>query len=214
MVPADFGLPEPATDQGAYVAALWTGAMWTAIVVGGITLGLILWAAIRYRARDDSLPVQREYHVPLEIAYTAIPVVIVAVLFGFTVRAQHRVLAHHRPDVVVEVTGFQWGWGFRFDGSGKEVTSGIDPPEIVLPVGRPVRFRVTATDVIHSFYLPRFLFKYDAIPGRTNEFDVTIDVPGRYEGRCAEFCGVAHGQMDFVVRAVTPAEFDAWLVTP
>ena len=74
-----------------------------------------------------------------------------------------------------------------------------------------MRFRLNAADVIHSFYVPAFFFKRDVIPGRTNEFEVTIDEPGRYGGQCAEFCGLNHGQMFFTIRAVEPAEYEAWL---
>jgi plastocyanin len=87
-----------------------------------------------------------------------------------------------------------------------------DPAQdVVLPVGVPVRFRLNAADVIHSFYVPSFFFKRDAVPGRTNEFEVTIEKPGRYGGQCAEFCGLNHGQMFFNIQAVEQAEYDSWL---
>jgi cytochrome c oxidase subunit 2 len=87
-----------------------------------------------------------------------------------------------------------------------------DPAQdLVLPVDVPVRFRLNAADVIHSFYVPAFFFKRDAIPGRTNEFEVTIEKPGRYGGQCAEFCGLNHGQMFFTIRAVELPAYEAWL---
>jgi cytochrome c oxidase subunit 2 len=86
-----------------------------------------------------------------------------------------------------------------------------DPPEAVLPTGGPVRVVLTSPDVIHSFYVPEFLFKRDAIPGRTTSFDLTIERPGIYRGRCAEFCGLDHWRMRFTIRAVSPTEFEAWL---
>jgi len=91
--------------------------------------------------------------------------------------------------------------------------TGVSPdgPEAVLPVGEPVRVVVTSHDVIHSFYVPVFLFKRDAIPGRESSFDFTIADPGTYGGQCAEFCGVYHSRMPFTIRAVSPAEFETWL---
>ena len=82
---------------------------------------------------------------------------------------------------------------------------------MVLPVNQPIRFRVTGQDVIHSFYVPQFFYKKDAIPGRVNEFDLTITDPGTYGGQCAEFCGLGHSKMYFTVRAVTRADFDQWV---
>jgi cytochrome c oxidase subunit 2 len=78
-------------------------------------------------------------------------------------------------------------------------------------VGEPVLIRLTAADVIHSWYVPSFFFKRDAIPGRVNEFELTIEKPGVYGGQCAEFCGLAHGDMYFSVNAVTADEYDAWV---
>jgi cytochrome c oxidase subunit 2 len=83
--------------------------------------------------------------------------------------------------------------------------------EAVLPVDVPIRFRLQALDVIHSFYVPAFFFKRDAFPGRINEFEITIVEPGVYGGQCAEFCGLSHGRMFFTIRAVEQAEYDAWL---
>jgi cytochrome c oxidase subunit 2 len=82
---------------------------------------------------------------------------------------------------------------------------------MVLPVNESILFRLTAADVIHSFYVPAFFFKLDAIPGRTNQFEVTIEKPGVYGGQCAEFCGLAHSDMFFSVRAVEPSEYEAWV---
>jgi cytochrome c oxidase subunit II len=80
-------------------------------------------------------------------------------------------------------------------------------------VGEPVRVTVTSADVVHSFYVPQFLFKRDAVPGRETSFDFTVDDPGTYRGQCAEFCGIYHSRMPFSVRAVSPADYDAWVAS-
>jgi len=110
------------------------------------------------------------------------------------------------------VTAFRWQWEFDYPGSGVRVIGGPDvPAEMVVPAGEPIHIVLTATDVAHAFFVPAFLFKRDAIPGRVNEFDVTINEPGAYGGQCAEFCGVFHDRMLLTVRAVTRPDYDAWL---
>jgi len=202
-----------ATEQGRDIFDLWRAEMIVALVVGTLVWALIGWSVLRYRRRSDALPTQRQYVLPLEIAYTALPVVAVAVIFGFSYVTQRNVdELSADPDVVIEVQGFQWQWQFRYEGSDVVVT-GLpgDPPVMVVPVDRTVRLRLMSRDVIHSFYVPDFLAKRDAIPGVDNEIDVDVLEAGRYSGVCAEFCGLDHAKMTFVVEAVSPAEFDAWL---
>jgi cytochrome c oxidase subunit II len=215
-----FGFPEARSEQGRAALGVWQFAFITAMVVGGLTLGLILWSVFRYRAKDDEhIPRQLEIHVPLEILYTAVPFVIVAVLFGVTFQAERKIERRATADVLqVDVTGFQWQWRFAYPAQGVTLigapTAGEvrDPgPTLVLPVGRPVRVVLTSTDVIHAFWVPDFLFKKDNVPGRRNEFDVTVDTPGEYVGRCAEFCGLNHDRMTFRVKAVPADQFDAEL---
>jgi cytochrome c oxidase subunit 2 len=110
------------------------------------------------------------------------------------------------------VTAFRWQWRFVYPDAGVTVTGAPDEPaEMVVPVGEPIRIVLSSADVNHAFYVPQFLFKRDAIPGRTTEFDVTVAEPGTYRGQCAEFCGVFHDRMLLSVRAVTRAEFDQWI---
>jgi cytochrome c oxidase subunit 2 len=183
-----------------------------AIGVGGVTYALILWAVLHYRRRADRLPPQTRYHVPVEVAYTLIPVVIVLVLFGFTFRTSGEVtrLAED-PDVVIQVEGFQWQWSFWYpDLDVRIVGTPERPPTMVVPVGRTVRLVLTGNDVIHAFYVPDFLFKRDTIPGVRTQVDFVMPRPGTYRGVCAEYCGLNHDDMDFFVRGVPEAEFRAW----
>jgi cytochrome c oxidase subunit 2 len=114
--------------------------------------------------------------------------------------------------VEIGVIGSRWGWTFSYGQAGIVVTgTGIPGPEAVVPADEPVRFVVTATDVIHSFYVPQFLAKYDAVPGRSYTFEATIR-PGTYGGQCAEYCGLLHAEMPFSVHAVPRAEYQAWLL--
>ena len=143
----------------------------------------------------------------------AVGLLIVIGLFTATMVTQVRVDAvAEDPDVVVEVVGFQWQWQFNYVDEGVSVTGAPDAdPEMVLPVGSTVRMRLFSRDVIHSFFVPGFLFKRDVIPGVDNEFDVTITEAGVFQGHCAEFCGLLHDSMNFTVRTVPDAEYQAWL---
>jgi cytochrome c oxidase subunit 2 len=111
----------------------------------------------------------------------------------------------------IGVTGFQWGWSFRY-AQGRTVTgTSRRIPTLVVPTGEVVLFTGRSRDVVHSFWIPEVRFKRDVFPGFSNRFDLVFDHPGSFAGRCAEFCGLDHAGMDFVVRAVSPAEFRAWL---
>jgi cytochrome c oxidase subunit II len=208
-----FGAPPGATDQGRDISGLYQLMFWIAIGVGSIVLGLILFSVIRYRRKNEELPKQTRYHVPLEVTYTVIPILIVLGIFVATWRVERRVdrVVTH-PDVTVEATAFQWQWRFTYPQYGIGVVgSPTQYPEFVVPVGKTVHVDLRAQDVIHAFFIPAFLFKRDAIPGRLNQFDLRISRPGRYYGECAEFCGLNHSSMVFYVRAVSPAAFDRWV---
>jgi cytochrome c oxidase subunit 2 len=201
------------SQQGRDIFDLWQGSVIAALVVGGIVWLLIGWAFFRYRRRGDLLPTQRQYIVPLEIVYTTVPIVIVAVLFALSYRTQRDVDAlTSDPDLVVEVEGFQWQWQFHYVEEDITVTGNPDdPPVMVLPVDTTARLVLTSEDVIHSFYVPDFLFKRDVIPGLKNRVDVDVTDVGRYTGRCAEFCGLDHARMTFEVDAVTMDDFREWV---
>jgi cytochrome c oxidase subunit 2 len=194
---------------------LWQAAVIAALAVAALVWILVLTAAIRFRRRNDDIPSQSAHNTRIEAVYTAVPLVIVAVLFAATLRTEARVSeVAGRPDLEIEVVGFQWQWQITYEKLGVVVV-GDDPanrPELVLPVGAKVRFVLRTNDVIHSFWVPGFLYKRDLIQGVDNVIDVDVDRVGTYDGRCAEFCGLDHYRMTFTVRVVEPDEFDQWLV--
>lgn len=211
-----YGMPSPVTRQSQSTLHLWQGLFVTAAIVGAIVWGLIIWSIVRYRRRpgDDSLPKQTTYHIPLEVTYTVIPVVIVAVIFGFVVHTENVVDRTSAPAAVsVRVEGFQWGWRFTYllpDGSpaGPTIVGDQDkPPTLTLPAGETVRLTLVADDVVHSFYVPNFLFKRDVIPKVDNTVEIYIDKTGTFVGHCAEFCGLRHADMNFVIKAVPKDSF-------
>lgn len=210
------GVPEPATRQGQDVLDLWRIVLGAGIAVGLLVAGLILWSVVRYRrprgASASDLPKQVREHLPIEVFYTVVPLLIVALLFGLTLRTQRRVTRlSPTPGLTVEVTGFQWGWRFRYPAQSVTVVGDANtPPTLVLPVGTTVRLRLVAADVIHSFFVPAFLVKKDMIPGVDNVLDVRPTEVGHFGGVCAEFCGLDHMRMTFAVEVVSPAAFEAF----
>ena len=198
---------------------LWRILFLVGLAVGALVLGLLLWTVVRHRRRpststsSDDLPEQGRANVALEVFYTAVPLVIVVVLFGLTLRTQGQVTRlTASPGLRIEATGFQWGWRFHYP--GQEVTVLGDsntPPTLVLPRGTTTRLVLRSPDVIHSFSVPAFLVKKDVVPGTDNELDVTPTRVGRFGGYCAEFCGLEHTRMTFAVDVVEPPEFQRWM---
>lgn len=215
-----FGLPEPVTDQAENIYTLYLGSNAAALVVGVLVLALILFAPFRYRKRSDDLPRQVRYNLPIEVLYTVVPFVIIAVLFYYTVLSQNYVnelstdeaTGESTADVNIGVVGFQWNWQFNYVDEDVQVIGETNSPaQLVLPTDRTIRFTNTSPDVIHSFWVPDFLFKRDVIPGRANTFELTLRKEGEFIGRCAELCGEKHAFMNFSVKVVSPEEYDAYI---
>ena len=225
-----FGFPTGVTKQAERMRVLWTWTGVTALAVGVVVWFLIFWAIIRYRKKDDELPKQTKYNLPLEIVYSIIPFIFIAGLFYRTVVVENYVnKTTPNPDAVVMADAFKWNWQFEYyQGLGKPLTysdgspvgtTGSDDeiPVLVVPVNQKVRVIEHSEDVIHAFWVPEFLFKRDVIPYGTdstefdNEFEFTAVQTGAYVGRCAELCGTYHSQMNFEVRVVTRADYDAYV---
>ncbi len=268
-----FGWPEGVTPQAERMRELWTWSVVAALVMGILVWALTFWVVIAYRRRKDDpeFPRQTAYNVPLELAYTAAPFVAVCVLFYFTVVVQNYVLdKEDNPNVVVDVTGFQWNWKFGYRTidlqDGSEPYNGVDEiaqaavepekfvpgedehatpaeihgkpaedlsylhfdkietlgtsnevPVLVLPTGKRIEFYLASSDVIHSFWVPEFLFKRDVNPNPIENnsdpvFQISeIEREGAFVGRCAEMCGTYHAMMNFEVRAVSPEDFARYI---
>ncbi|MEV5827190.1 cytochrome c oxidase subunit II [Spirillospora sp. NPDC052242] len=220
---ARLGMPEPISIQGERMLRLWQGSWIAAFAVGAVVWGLIIWAVVFHRKRSDDLPPQVRYNMPIEILYTAVPFVIIAVLFYFTARDQNFVeKTTDDPDVVVDVTAFQWSWQFDYVENGQSVATVVGQPVapngpapakpvMTIPANEKIRVRLHANDVIHSFWVPAMIYKKDVMPGYTNEFEFTANKLGTYEGRCAELCGVDHSRMLFQLKVVTPEQYDKFI---
>lgn len=166
------------------------------------------------RGRRRSRPTGAATDAPrVEAAYVVVLVAVAATLTTLSLRSLNDVdAAASDPALTVKVTAFQWGWQFDYGKTGvSEIGDQSRPPTLRVPVGEPIRFELATRDVIHSFWVPSQRFKRDAIPGRTNSFDLIFDQLGMNGGKCAEYCGLNHFGMDFNVLALEPDAFERWL---
>ncbi len=207
-------LPLGGTVQSQSLHDMWVIFFWAGVGVAIVVYGLIGWCILRYRRRssDVAYPDQFRINKHWEIVYTAIPILMVIGLFLITYPSERHVeTIAQQQAVVVNVTGFRWSWRFDYPQLDVSATGTPEaPPELVLPLGETARLNVTSVDVDHSFWVPAFLFKRDAIPGLQNVFDWTPKKLGTFRGECGEFCGLDHALMTFTVRVLTPADFRIW----
>ncbi len=215
--------PEPHTVEAKEVFWLYN----VILVMGGIVFvaveGFIVYSVFRYRRRDDRLPTQVHGNNLVELIWTAIPTVIVLILFVLsTITLNSTSQASANPGVTIEVEGKQWSWVFHYldddgDPANDVIVEGtaLNGLVMALPVGEPVKLKLISNDVIHSFFVPAFLVKRDVVPlpeGKApNELEFTVSEVGTYSGQCAEFCGLLHADMTFNVEAMSRADFDAWV---
>ena len=211
-------LPSPATDRAQSISALYGGFVVAATLVALTVVVPVTIAIIRFRRRPgDGVPAQTHGNDVLEIGWTvAAGLVVLALFIGtFVVQTQVDAVGKDPGAIEIDVTAFRWGWRFTYPANGVTVSGGGEPgPQVPVPVGTPITIRLDSVDVIHSFYVPLFLFKRDAIPGRTNIFQFTVNDVGSYRGQCAEFCGIGHSRMMFTILAMSSADFDAWSAHP
>jgi cytochrome c oxidase subunit 2 len=216
--------PPPATAEAAATSDLYDIVFAIAVGVFLLVEGLIVWSIIRYRRRpsDVDLPPQTHGNNLVEAIWTLIPTVIVLYLFFISWDTLKTVDAvSPEPDVRIHVLAGQFQWQFEYlDGNGVRVATqtravaGPDGGGMAVPVGKKVYVTLDSGDVIHAWYVPRFLFKRDVVPNQTNHFEFTVDeaeAGQTFSGQCAELCGTGHRVMLFDVVAMTQPDFDAWL---
>jgi cytochrome c oxidase subunit 2 len=204
----------PAAEK---IDSLFTPVFWVAVVIGVLVLGAVVAFALRYRYRAGKNENPKQIHgsTPLEIGWTIVPALILAVIAVPTVKTVFDLHQEPSGDILnVTAIGKQWWWEFEYP-KQKVVTAN----ELVIPAGRKVRVNLTACDeslpnkcnVIHSFWVPELAGKQDIVPNRDQFTTIEADKPGTYLGQCAEYCGLSHANMRFRVIAVEPNEFDQWI---
>lgn len=208
---------QPTTLQAGELRSVWEVFIPAGIAVYVIVAGLIAWCTVAYRRRDPSVVQAAAFHEnkTLEIMWTVIPILIVIGLFVKTYISETRVEAvSMNPAEVVDVAAYRWSWRFVYPRHGVAVNGTIGaPPTLVLPLDETTQINLTSNDVIHEFWVPAFLFKRDAVPGRPTVFDLHPARLGTYRGECSEYCGTFHALMTFSVRVVSPADYARWLET-
>jgi cytochrome c oxidase subunit 2 len=194
--------------------------MWPALVIGVIVLAACVYIPLRFIHRQgDPLPRQVHGNTPLELTWTIIPAIIMAVVGGITVAGIIDLGREPRADALkVDVTGVRYRWDFTYpdytDGAGNPVAGSLDEAgvaELRIPVDREVGLYVIGADVIHSFWVPKLAGKIDAVPNHPNRIWVKADTTGTFEGQCAEFCGLDHSVMRMKLIVRPEEEFDAWV---
>lgn len=221
LLATNFGSPSGVTTQDHWVRQLWHISYYFAVPIGLLVIALIVWAMVRYRDRPghERTPAQFQYHIPIEAAYTIIPLVVVAVIFGFMFNAENKQgTVAKNPAVKITVDGFQWGWRFVYPnghvqvgtGNYNDVNDNNDLPTLIIPANETVQLQVVSLDVVHTFYVPEFLYNRDLIPGVNNKFDVNVTQPGVYPGQCNNICGQYHAYMRFLVDVMPTAQYNSW----
>ena len=200
-------VPQLASEEGAFVDQLFTLQIYIIAFVFSLIVVLMLYSAVVFRRKpgDTEDGAYVKGNTPLEIAWTVIPLMVVIGLGIVGAGHLSEITASAPDELEIEVTGFQFGWRFDYP------EYGVSSNELYLPNGRQAVFKITSTDVIHSFWVPEFRIKQDAVPGQWHELRVTPTEVGDYRVRCAEMCGYAHSAMYAPVVVVEPEQFEAWL---
>jgi cytochrome c oxidase subunit II len=173
----------------------------------------VVVAVLIFRRREPERAARWHENNPLEGSYAVLLACVAAFLLYLTFTAEHKVdtvANQQRPAVIIDVTGSKWEWTFTYPAYGFSVRSGtVGRQPLVVPAGEPVRFEISSTDVIHSFWIPALRYKHDAIPGSVQVATLAFS-RGVFPGQCAEFCGLRHADMIFTAYAVSPSAFTAW----
>jgi cytochrome c oxidase subunit II len=199
--------PQNAAGSAGKIDTLYDVLLICSVPVFVLVMTIAIYSVVRFRAKPGDMGDGAPIHgnTRLEIIWVTIPFIMVTALAIYGWITLDDLEAKQKNEMVVNVTGQQFTWNFEYP--SQKVTS----PELVLPVDRPVEFKIQTKDVIHSFWVPQFRLKSDAVPGLTTIIRVTPDKPGKYEVVCAELCGVGHSTMREFVRVLPASKFDSWV---
>ena len=207
---------------------------WLLVLITIITLfvtGLMIWIAIRFNHKSNPTPRTFTHNSPLEVAWTIIPIVILVFVGAFSLPILFKQQEIPEADITIKVTGYQWYWGYEYvyDGvafdtfmlardeleefgySQNEYRLATDT-SVVVPIGATIVMQLTGADVIHSWTIPAFGVKQDAVPGRLSQLWFAAEREGIYFGQCSELCGKDHAYMPITVKVVSQETYDAWLI--
>jgi cytochrome c oxidase subunit 2 len=198
-------LPDPGVTQATTVDDLFRVHMWLiAFLFALVSVFMVYSFVVFRRAKREDEGEHFEGNTTLEILWTAIPLVLVVIFAFIGVQTLADITATTPNDLTIKVTGQQWSWVFDYP-------NGTTNAELVVPVDQPIVLEMTATDVIHSFWVPEWRMKQDLVPGMTTHINYTPKLTGEFTLACNQACGLSHTNMYATVRVVTPDEFTAWL---
>lgn len=228
--PGGVHFQEAATAIAREIHGIDTMLLWIIIPITIFVTALLVWVILFHNRRANPAPARFTHNSPLEVAWTVGPILILIFIGAFTIPALRHQQIMPEADVTIKVTGYQWHWGYEYVDHGVEFMSFMlqrdelaeagyedrhyllaTDTQVVVPVGRNVVMQVTAADVIHSWAMPAFGVKQDGVPGRLAQLWFNVEEEGIYFGQCSELCGQAHAYMPITVRAVSEAEYIAWL---
>jgi cytochrome c oxidase subunit 2 len=226
-------MPEGITEISRDTYGLHMTIFWVCVIIGVAVYGVLVWSLFQYRKSKGAKSATWHENTTVEILWTLLPLLVLIGMAIPSTRVLRDIYNSEDSEIDIIVTGYQWRWQYEYlDESGEnirffstlstsdeEIYNEVEKGEnyllevnepLVIPRGKKVRFLITAADVIHSWWVPDFAVKKDAVPGIMNESWVIAEETGIYRGQCTELCGQDHGFMPVVVEVVEPEEFDAW----
>ena len=198
--------PVDASGAADQVDTVYDVLLICSVPVFVLVMTIAIYSVVRFRAKPGDMRDGPPIHgnTRLEVIWVAVPFIMVTALAIYAWIVLDDIEAKQPDEMVVRVTGRQFTWTFGYPDK-------VNSPTLVLPEGRPIDFRIESNDVVHSFWVPEFRLKSDAVPGLTTKIRLTPDRVGRYQVVCAELCGIGHAAMRQSVRVVPQDEFDSWL---
>ena len=229
---SDYNMPVGVTEVSEEIFDLHMLIMWICVWIGVVVFGIMFWSLWKYRKSSGAIAAKFDDHYWLEIGWTIAATVILVGMAIPSTSVMIKAYDDTEGDINIMVTGYQWKWQYTYleDGvsffsnlatsqeeidnalpKGEFYLSEVDEP-LVIPINKRIRFLITGNDVIHSWWVPDFAVKQDAVPGFINTAWTNVPKPGIYRGACTELCGLKHAFMPVVVRAVEQEEYEAWII--
>lgn len=229
---SDYNMRVGVTEVSKEIFDLHMLIMWICVWIGVVVFGIMFWSLWKYRKSSGAIAAKFDDHFWVEIAWTIAATVILVGMAIPSTSVMIKAYDDTEGDINIMVTGYQWKWQYKYleDGvsffsnlatsqeeidnalpKGEFYLSEVDEP-LVIPINKRIRFLITGNDVIHSWWVPDFAVKQDAVPGFINTAWTIVPKPGIYRGACTELCGLGHAFMPIVVRAVEQEEYEAWII--
>ena len=227
-----YNMPVGVTEVSESIFDLHMLIMWACVGIGIVVFGFMFWSLWKYRKSSGAVAAKFDDHFGLEISWTILATVILVLMAIPATTVMIKLYDDTEGDINIMVTGYQWKWQYKYLednisffsnlatsqeeidnqlAKGEYYLREVDEP-LVIPINKRIRFLITGNDVIHSWWVPDFAVKQDAVPGFINTAWTNVPEPGIYRGACTELCGIRHAFMPIVVRAVEQEEYDAWVV--